>query len=156
MPVITITTIINAPKQRCFDLARSIDFHEHTSSVTKEKAIAGITKGLINKGETVTWRARHFGIFQKLTSEITKMEIPDLFEDCMVKGAFKKIQHLHTFEEKDGQTIMTDRFEFESPFGLIGKLFNKIILTNYMKGFLLRRNKEIKRAAECEDWKKYL
>jgi ligand-binding SRPBCC domain-containing protein len=155
MPIIHLTTIINAPIERCFDLARSIDLHQHTSKQTKEKAIAGVTKGLINKGETVTWKAKHFGIMQTLTSVITKMESPYSFEDCMVEGAFKKIKHRHTFEKKGQQTIMKDIFEFESPLGFLGKAFNKLILTNYMKRFLLERNNEIKRIAECDDWKKY-
>lgn len=155
MPVIEITTIINAPIERCFDLARSIDLHQHTSKQTKEKAIAGVTKGLINKGETVTWKAKHFGIIQTLTSVITKMESPYSFEDCMTEGAFKKIKHLHTFEKKGEQTIMKDIFEFESPLGFLGKTFNKLVLTNYMKRFLIERNNEIKRIAECDDWKKY-
>ena len=156
MPSIHITTVIHAPIERCFDLARSIDLHQYTSARTNEKAIAGVTKGLINKGETVTWEAKHFGILQTLTSEITKMERPYGFEDCMVKGAFKKIKHLHTFEKNGEQTIMKDMFEFESPLGFLGKLFNKIILTNYMKRFLLERNNEIKKIAESEEeWKKY-
>ena len=156
MPVIRLTTSINAPVKRCFDLSRSIDLHQHTSRLTKEKAIAGVTQGLISKGETVTWKARHFGIMQTLTSEITEMEESRFFEDCMVKGAFKSIKHMHTFEQKGKQTIMKDVFEFESPFGILGAIFNRIILKNYMKRFLLERNQEIKRIAECEDWKKYL
>jgi ligand-binding SRPBCC domain-containing protein len=156
MPAIHITTIINAPIQRCFDLSRSIDMHQHTSRRTKEKAVAGTTTGLINKNETVTWKARHFRIVQTLTSKITKMESPNFFEDRMINGAFKSIKHMHTFEQNGEQTIMKDVFEFESPLGFLGKLFNKIVLTNYMKRFLLERNQEIKRVAECDEWKKYL
>ena len=156
MPKIIIRTIINGPIQRCFDLARSIDLHQHTSAKTGEKAIAGTTKGLINKGETVTWKAKHFGITQKLTSVISEMDPPFMFEDCMLKGAFKKIQHQHLFEEKDGKTIMTDIFEFESPLGILGKLFNKLVLTDYMNGFLEDRNQAIKNIAETDEWKKYL
>lgn len=51
MPVIQLTTLINAPVERCFDLSRSIDLHQLTAIRTTEKAIAGITKGLISKGE---------------------------------------------------------------------------------------------------------
>jgi ligand-binding SRPBCC domain-containing protein len=156
MPTIQITTVINASVERCFNLSRSIDFHMHTSHRTKEKAIAGITKGLIKKGERVTWKARHFGIMQTLTSEITQMEEPVFFEDCMVKGAFKSIRHMHTFEKMGEQTIMKDVFEFEAPFGFLGTIFNRIVLTNYMKRFLLERNQEIKRVAEFGEWKKYL
>ena len=156
MPKIIITTIINAPIQRCFDLARNIDLHQYTSARTGERAIAGTTKGLINKGETVTWKAKHFGIVQTLTSEISEMDAPRMFEDRMLKGAFKKIQHQHLFEEKEGKTVMTDIFDFESPLGILGKLFNKLVLTNYMNGFLEDRNQTIKKVAETDEWKKYL
>jgi ligand-binding SRPBCC domain-containing protein len=156
MPKIIITTNINAPIQRCFDLARSIDLHQATSAITNEKAIAGTTSGLINKGEMVTWEATHFGIRQTLTSIITKMNAPFMFEDCMIKGAFKKIQHQHLFEEKNGQTIMMDVFLFESPYWILGNIFNYFVLTNYMKRFLEKRNRMIKQVAETEEWKKYV
>ncbi|CAN5486849.1 hypothetical protein BH10BAC1_BH10BAC1_10620 [soil metagenome] len=156
MPTIKIITIVNAPIERCFDLARSIDLHQYTSTKNNEKAIAGTTKGLINVGETVTWQATHFGITQKLTSKITQMEIPFMFEDCMLKGTFKKIQHQHLFEVKKQQTIMTDVFLFESPLGILGRMFNKVVLTKYMKRFLEQRNQAIKLIAETEEWKKYL
>lgn len=156
MPTIIKILTINAPIKRCFDLARSIDLHQYTSAKTGEKAIAGTTSGLINKGETVTWKAKHFGITQTLTSEISEMNTPFMFEDRMLKGAFKKIQHQHLFEEKNGKTVMTDIFDFESPLGIIGKLFNKLVLTNYMNDFLEERNQTIKRIAETDEWKKYL
>lgn len=156
MPEICITTIINAPIQRCFDLARSIDLHQQTSAHTDERAIAGITCGLIGKGETVTWRAKHFGIVQTLTSVISEMESPYLFEDRMLKGAFKSIRHMHRFEFVNGQTIMRDEFVFESPGGFVGRLFNWIVLTNYMTKFLSERNQMIKIVAETDEWKKYI
>lgn len=156
MPEIKLTTIIKAPIKRCFDLARSIDLHQHTSAKTNEEVIAGVRSGLINKGETVTWKAKHFGITQTLTSEISEMNSPFMFEDVMVEGAFKSIRHQHLFEEESGKTIMKDVFIFESPFGIYGRLFNFLVLTNYMKRFLQERNQMIKEVAESEAWKKYL
>lgn len=156
MPEIILTTIINAPIERCFDLARSIDLHMSTSARTNEKAIAGVTKGLIGKGERVTWRAKHFGIYQELTSEITQFELPFLFEDSMITGAFKSIRHKHIFEFVKEKTIMKDVFEFESPLGIIGKCFNTLILTAYMTRFLKARNNMIKDVAESDGWKTYL
>jgi len=115
-----------------------------------------VRSGLINKGETVTWKAKHFGITQTLTSEISEMNSPFMFEDVMVEGAFKSIRHQHLFEEESGKTIMKDVFIFESPFGIYGRLFNFLVLTNYMKRFLQERNQMIKEVAESEAWKKYL
>src|SRR5690606_7488254 len=99
MPKIELTTEINSSLEICFDLSRSIDFHSISTAKTKEKAIAGRTKGLITLNETVTWQATHFGIRQKLTSKITAFDSPNYFIDEQIKGIFKSIHHLHTFEK---------------------------------------------------------
>lgn len=152
MPTITLTTHINAPLTRCFDLSRSIDLHLISTKHTGEKAIAGVTKGLIGLHETVTWRANHFGIWQNLTSKITEFDRPNYFVDEMVKGAFKSFRHKHHFEAEGDGTLMTDVFTFESPLGILGKIFNGLILTSYMKNLLERRNDVIKQVAESDKW----
>ncbi len=148
MPSIVITTYINAPIERCFDLSRSIDLHTDSMKHTGEKAIAGRTSGLIELGETVTWQAKHFGIRQKLTSKITVFDRPNYFVDEQVIGAFKSFRHEHRFARQHGQTLMTDLFSFESPLGLLGQLANILFLKSYMKRLLLKRNEIIKQAAE--------
>jgi len=149
MPKIQLTTSINAPIEKVFDLSRSIDLHMESTKQTGEQAIAGKTIGLIELGETVTWRARHFGIWQTLTSKITEFNRPNLFVDEMVNGAFKSFRHEHHFTASGNQTIMKDIFEFESPMGIIGKIFNKVILTRYMTKLLKERNRVIKDVAEA-------
>ncbi|HXD94276.1 MAG TPA: SRPBCC family protein [Bacteroidia bacterium] len=156
MPHIKLITKINAPVERCFDLSRSINLHKISTSQSNEEAIAGVTTGLINLNETVTWRAKHFGLWQKLTSKITQYEANVLFVDEMVKGAFKSIHHTHKFEYKSGETIMTDDFIFESPLGVLGRLANTIILTSYLKKLLVKRNEIIKQYAESDLWKTVL
>jgi ligand-binding SRPBCC domain-containing protein len=156
MPLIELTTIINAPPDRCFDLARSIDLHKLSTAKTEEEAIAGVTSGLIGKGQTVTWRAKHFGITQLLTSEITEFQYPGHFRDEMTKGVFKRIRHDHLFEESGGKTIMRDVFQFDSPYGVLGILFNKLILAQYLRQLLIKRNQMIKEVAESERWKEIL
>lgn len=148
MPRIELTTIINAPIEKVFDLTRSIDLHMESTKQTGEQAIAGRTSGLIELGETVTWRARHFGIWQTLTSKITAFERPAFFADEMAQGAFKSFRHEHHFDSIDGQTIMKDLFVFESPFGMLGRLFNWLVLTRYMTKLLTERNRVTKESAE--------
>jgi len=148
MPKIELLTEINAPIEKVFDLSRSIDLHMESTKQTGEKAIAGKTSGLIELGETVTWRAKHFGIWQTLTSKITKFTSPNLFVDEMVSGAFKSFRHEHYFTTSDNKTIMKDIFEFESPLGVLGKIFNTLILTRYMTNLLEERNRIIKEVAE--------
>jgi len=123
MPEIELLTEINATIEKVFDLARSIDLHMESTRQTGEKAIAGKTSGLIELGETVTWRAKHFGIWQTLTSKITEFDRPNYFVDEMVQGAFKSFRHEHHFSRIDNQTLMKDVFVFEAPFGRFGPIF---------------------------------
>ncbi|NIF06569.1 SRPBCC family protein [Chryseobacterium sp. Tr-659] len=148
MSRIYLQTLINADIQNVFDLARDIDLHQKSTSKSNERAIAGRTSGLIELNETVTWRAKHLGVYQNLTTKIISMEKPVQFTDVMQKGAFTSMKHQHIFEIVEGKTMMTDIFEFESPFGIIGQIFNRVFLRNYLRNFLLERNKLIKTMAE--------
>lgn len=145
---IQLQTRIQAPVTLCFDLSRSIELHQISTASTREKAIDGRLTGLCEKGDTVTWRAKHFGIYQRLTVEITEMIEPVYFEDRMIKGAFKSIQHKHYFVEDDGYTIMRDVFSYEVPAGFIGTIFDQLVLKRYMTNLLLKRNQVIKEYAE--------
>jgi ligand-binding SRPBCC domain-containing protein len=156
MPKIELTTEIDSTLEICFDLSRSIDLHKISTAQTNEEAIAGRTKGLIELNETVTWQATHFGIKQKLTSKITAFERPNYFIDEQTKGIFKSIIHVHKFKQVASQVLMTDIFEFSSPLGILGRIFNNLVLINYLKKLLINRNKIIKEFAETEKWKQVL
>ena len=156
MPTIRIETKIKSKIEICFDLSRSIDLHQISTAKSNEKAIDGITTGLISVGEFVTWQAIHFGIKQNLTSKITQFRRPFYFRDEQMKGAFKYIIHDHNFEQKEDSVIMKDTFKFQSPYGFAGKVFEKIILIDYMTKLLAKRNQVIKEYAETEKWKEVL
>lgn len=148
MPIIHTELLIRAPIERCFDLARSIDIHMRSAARTRERAVGGVTSGLIELGQSVTWEAVHFGIRQRLTARITAMERPYRFVDEMVSGAFRSFVHSHEFEQCNGQTLMRDTFDYTSPFGLLGRLADRLFLEAYMRRFLLERNHYIQRLAE--------
>ena len=148
MTTINLITKIKAPKQIVFDLARNIDVHQNSASKTNEKAIAGTTSGLINLNESVIWKGKHFGFYLTHTSKITEMELHDYFADEMIKGKFKSFKHEHSFIEKNGKTVMIDNLMYETPFGVFGKLFDKLILKKHMINFLKTRNIVLKNLAE--------
>lgn len=148
MPIITLKTEVHANCASVFDLSRRIDIHIQSTKHSNEKAIAGKTSGLMEMGDWVTWRAKHFGVYQNLTSEITAFTYPTYFMDEQKKGIFKSFKHEHFFEETKYGTLMTDVFNYASPLGFIGKIADSIFLKNYMKRFLEIRNKLIKQVAE--------
>lgn len=154
MPQLHLSTTVNAPIEIVFDLARSIDLHILSLEHTNERAVAGRTTGLVEKGETVTWRAKHLGVTQELTSLITDVEPHHYFADELVKGAFKHFKHEHFFEKLDsGSTLMKDIFDYTSPLGILGKLADFIFLEKYMTQLLEQRNLTLKQVAEDGRWK---
>jgi ligand-binding SRPBCC domain-containing protein len=156
MATIELVTSIQAPQQRCFDLARSIDLHVRSTSRTGERAVAGVTHGLIGLGEEVTWQARHFGVWQRFTSRITAFDPPRYFQDAMLRGAFKRFVHDHDFRPVSSGTEMIDRLQFEAPGGLVGRLIDRALLSGYLARFLAERNRLLKRIAESDEWRDYL
>lgn len=156
MPVIRIETHIKAKQQLVFDLARSIDFQSKVVTSSNEKAVAGRTSGLIKLNETVTYRGKHLGVWQNLTTRITELDRPNHFVDEMVKGAFKSIRHEHYFTGSEEGTIMKDIFKFEAPLGILGKIANTLFLKAYMTNFLKGRNRKLKETAESGKWRELL
>ena len=148
MTTIRLITKINAPIQIVFYVSRNIDVHQLSTFQSNEKAIAGITSGLINLNETVTWKGKHFGIYLKHKSKITEMEIPNYFVDEMEKGHFKSFRHEHTFVTKNGITVMIDNLQYETPYGIFGRFFDKFLLEKHLTNFLLKRNEILKNLAE--------
>lgn len=148
MTTIHLVTRINASKKIVFDNSRDIDLHQKSASKTNEKAISGVTKGLINNNETVTWRGKHFGFYLTHKSRITAMSHYDYFVDEMEEGKFKSFKHEHFFEEVNGLTIMTDKLQYETPFWLLGKLFDILFLEKHLTHFLLERNNVLKMISE--------
>ncbi|HRI63916.1 MAG TPA: SRPBCC family protein [Polyangium sp.] len=156
MSIIELKTVIRAPIERCFDLSRSVDLHIQSTSSTGERAIAGVTQGLLGLGDEVTWRARHFGVWQNLTSRMTVFDRPRHFRDSMVRGAFSRFDHDHFFSSIGEYTEMRDIFDFSSPLGPLGRIADTLVLSQYMKRFLVERNGVIKRIAESDEWRDYL
>ena len=145
---IHLETRIDAPIERVFDLARDIDLHARSMAATGEEAIAGRTSGAIGLGETVTWRARHFGLWWTLTSRITVVDRPTRFADEQASGPFARFEHTHTFESTAGGTRMTDDWEHTTPFGPLGWLADRLFLTRHMRRLLETRNAALKAEAE--------
>jgi len=156
MPIIQLRTEIKGKPELVFDLSRSVDLHQISTRHSNETAVAGITSGLMRLNDSVTWRAKHFGIYQRLTSTITAIDRPNFFVDEMVSGAFRSFRHEHHFEELNGGTLMLDTFAYRSPLGVLGRMADALFLKRYMTDLLEMRNAVIKEYAETGKWKEVL
>ena len=159
MQTIHLETNIAAPPERCFLLSLSIDLHMASTAQTRERAVGGVTRGLIGAGETVTWRGRHFGVMLEHETKITEYERPTYFQDAMLRGAFRSFVHDHYFEPAgENDTLMRDILRFSAPFGPLGRLAEVMVLRGYLRRFLIARNEMIRRTAEGPQqvWAKFI
>jgi ligand-binding SRPBCC domain-containing protein len=156
MPMIHLTTFIAAPQERVFDLSRSVELHKYSMSHHREKIVDGIMSGLMNPGDTITWKAKHLFKERTLTVKLTKLQRPHFFADEQVQGDFAFMKHEHYFKPAENGTFLIDQFHFESPKGIIGRVVDRFYLTKYMTRLLEERNNVIKKVAEGNLWKQYL
>lgn len=144
MPAFRIVTEIAAPVERCFDLSRSIDLHLESMMASKERAVGGVTSGLIAEGEEVSWQARHFGLQWRMTSRITEFDPPHRFVDEMVRGPFAAFRHEHHFDPSGTGTRMTDVISFRMALGPPANLPVGL----YLRRLVRIRNGAIRKKAE--------
>jgi hypothetical protein len=141
MPTFELSTDIAADPGTAFDLALSVDAHTASMGGSNERAVGGVTSGLLGPADSVTWQARHFGLPFRMTSKITAWDRPRGFVDEQTKGPFAFWRHEHRFEALDaGVTRMVDSVDFGSPFGLLGRAVDVLMLTRYMRRLIEGRN----------------
>ncbi|MEO7660622.1 MAG: SRPBCC family protein [Pyrinomonadaceae bacterium] len=148
MTTIRLETYISAPAEKCFDLMRDIRLHTETTAQTGEKAVAGVTDGMIGLGQTVTFEGTHFGMRQRLTVKVVEFERPRLFVDEMTEGRFRSFRHIHEFSTVEGGTLMRDTVEWVSPFGFLGRVADKLLIRRHLRDLITTRNAKLKKIAE--------
>lgn len=148
MPTFTIETFIDAPAEVCFDLMRDVTVHIETTSQTDERAVAGVTRGVMELGQTVTFEGRHFGIRQRLTVAVTEFERPRLFVDEMTEGVFESFKHVHEFTDGGGGTLMRDTLIWSTPFGMLGRIADRFFVERHLRDLVATRNARLKQIAE--------
>lgn len=153
METIRLTTWIDAPVERCFLLSLSIDLHARS---TRQKAVDGVTEGLIDEGQWVTFRSRRLGLPRRHTTRMEIVRPYSYFRDVMTKGPFRHFEHDHHFARMDDGTRIRDEIRFSAKWGSLGRLASKTIVRRRLVELLTERNDVIKRVAESEMWRKYL
>jgi ligand-binding SRPBCC domain-containing protein len=152
MPSFEVVTLIAAPPARVFHLSLDVDVHTESMAGSSEEAVGGVTAGRLKQGEIVTWRARHFGVYWRMTVRIDSYEPPNHFTDEQISGPFRRWHHAHYFEpDLRGGTIMRDLVDFASPLGGLGAVADTFLLRHYMHRLICGRNKHLKEIAEDSD-----
>jgi ribosome-associated toxin RatA of RatAB toxin-antitoxin module len=152
MPTIHLTSFIAAPVDRVFDLSRNVGLHKISLDHFGEQAVSGITSGFMNKDDSITWKGKHLFKVRYFTSKITEMKPFERFTEKMIKGDFKSFQHQHFFKPAENGTIVIDILNYETPYGLLGRMANKFYIHGYLESLIHHRNKVIRYYAEGDKW----
>jgi ligand-binding SRPBCC domain-containing protein len=139
MPKIVLETKINAPVEVCFDLVRDRRIQAEPLPVVV---------GEFGPKQLVTFGSSRFGFRQHLTVSVVGFERPVLLVDEMTEGNFKMFKHVHEFSKKDGGTLMRDTLIWTSPFGILGRIVDKLVLESHLRGLVSGRNARLKAIAE--------
>jgi hypothetical protein len=131
------------------DLARDIAVHCRTAERTQERAVAGVTAGLIGLGEEVTFEGVHFGIRQRLTARITQFDRPRCFTDEMLKGGLPVAAARPRVRDK-GFRYGDERYAYlDFAAGPARQTGRQVFLEAHMRRFLEERNAKLKQIAEA-------
>lgn len=151
------SVVVNAPIRRCFDLTRSIEFHQASSVGINAVAEKGRVSGLSELGDRTTWSARFLGFRFKLEMEVTEFVCDVAFSEKLVRGMPKSFTHNYRFREDDaGFVEVSDEMEVSSRFLFVGTAVDRMYLHSKISKLALERLEAIKRCAESQDWKNYL
>jgi hypothetical protein len=130
VPRIELITPVPASPAAVFVACLDVGAHTLSMGASGERAIAGVTTGCLGPGETVTWRARHFGLAWQMTVRITEYESPYRFVDEQVSGPFRRWRHEHILApdpDDASATVMRDVIDFAAPGGPAGSVVAVVI-----------------------------
>jgi ligand-binding SRPBCC domain-containing protein len=148
MPRLELITHLSAPPAACFDASRDIDLHVRGFMESRERAIAGVTTGLIGAGQEVVWEGIHFGFRLRHHSLIAIFEPPRYFQDIMLRGVFRSYCHDHYFEPEGDGTRMRDVVAWVSPLGPLGLAADRLFVHRYLEHLIRVRASVIREAVE--------
>jgi ligand-binding SRPBCC domain-containing protein len=143
-----LETVLPLAPAEAFDLSRDVGLHLDSLRSTRERVVAGRRAGLLDRGEHVAWRGRHFGVPFTLMSRLTEVDRPTLFVDEEIAGPFRRLRHEHRFESHPEGTRVTDVITFEAPFGSLGRLVETVVLERYMRDLISARNAHLLAVAQ--------
>lgn len=135
-----LVTVLGAAPEVAFDRSLDVGFHLRSMAGSREEVVGRAPEGLLGLGDEVTWRARHLGLWWQMTNRVTEYERPHRFVDAQVRGPFQSFRHVHLFQPTPGGCVMTDLVSFTAPYGPVGSLADRVILTRYLQRIIRYRN----------------
>jgi len=156
MPTIHLTTFIAQSAEIVFDLSRHVGLHKDAMVAYREEAVAGTRFGLLESGETITWRSRHFFKDRLMRLRVLKLVKPERYVLEQAMGPFAEFRHERHVKPCENGSILINLIHYEWPQGRLGRIADRLYLGNYLENLIQQHNETIRKSAEGNRWKTYL
>jgi ligand-binding SRPBCC domain-containing protein len=94
-------------------------------------------------GAVIDYVIKLFGQDLRWTTHITLFDPPHKFVDVQLKGPYSFWHHTHTFTPTEDGTIITDEVRYVMPFGVLGRLAQKLIVRHQLERIFTFRQEQI-------------
>ena len=148
MNMFTKSIDINCSKEKAFE------FHTDTNNL-KLITPPGIQVEILSislplkLGSEIKLRITQFGFIKNTWHiKLTDFIKDKLITDTQQSGPFEKWIHRHKFEGSGNTCKMTDEVEYELPFGIFGKLADKVLVSKLIEKQFEYRHKATKQLLE--------
>ncbi|REJ06976.1 cyclase [Microbacterium bovistercoris] len=140
MASFVLERVVPAAPGEVFDVSLDVGLHVDSQRSHGERVAGGPTSGTLTEGDRITWSARHFGVRFRMTSLVYDVDRPHRFRDRQVRGPFAQFQHTHEFSPAPGGTLMRDEIVFRSPFWILGRTVDALIMRRHLIRVITERN----------------
>jgi ligand-binding SRPBCC domain-containing protein len=146
--------------ERSIDIACSVqrvfDFHLDTRNAAAiappgQRIVRVEGRFPVREGDEVLLvvRQRPLPFAQRWRVRIVRVEEPVLVVDELLQGPFARFRHEHRLDDLGGgRTRLTDRIEYELPFGALGRLADRLVVSRLMGRTFAARQEATRRLLE--------
>ncbi len=142
------SAIINCPIEKAFEFHTDTNNLKQISPSSVKVEIKKIELPLKLNSE-IEMCVTQFGFFKSNWKvKISQYIENEIIGDYMLKGPFKYWYHRHCFDLQAGKTIMTDRVDYDMPFGFIGDIAHTLFAKKMIQNMFEFRHKKTKEILE--------
>ncbi|MEM6884359.1 MAG: hypothetical protein AAF571_04950 [Verrucomicrobiota bacterium] len=157
MEKISSTRTIHAPRWLCFEMIRNVDVHAAAVPEIHARAESGRQHGSLHLGEYTEWSARYFRVRFQITMEVTGFDWPVRYDETNRPGLFRVFRHRYSLMAvNENQTVLRDQMEFETGWGWLGRLMDRLILAPRLRRALETRMDHLKAWSEDDSWQYWI
>ena len=145
MHELTRTIWVPHPRAEVFDFfSKAENLEKITPPWLRFRIQTALSNGM-KEGATIAYSLRVHGVPLRWLTVIEKWNPPLEFIDVQLNGPYRVWRHTHRFVEIDGGTSIEDLVQYELPFGLLGRLVQRLQVARDVDEIFDYRAREIQR-----------